>query len=89
MTTNLKTIKNAGFNILKAKSNDNVAFTNVMTNRNRKNFLFLTNVNGEVLFIDGRPYSPIGGVSAFVELLPYLNNEGFEFKKLTSDFITN
>ena len=45
----------------------------------------LANAKNELLHIDGEVYTPVGGVLAFAELLPFLKNEGFEFKKLENN----
>ena len=83
MKNTTKILKGAGYKAVKYTAPKNVILENPLTGRASKTVKVLENSKGETLHIDGKIYMPIGGASAFVELLPYLQNEGFSFIKLT------
>lgn len=82
MNTTTKILKEAGYKVVNYIAPKNVIFENLLTGRASKYAKILVNSKGEALHIDGKMYTPIGGASAFVELLPYLQNEGFAFIKI-------
>ena len=82
MNTTTKTLKEAGYKVVKYTAPKNVILENLLTGRASKSAKVLENSKGETLHIDGKIYIPIGGALAFVELLPYLQNEGFSFIKI-------
>ena len=77
-----KQLREAGYKVVKYTAPKNVILENSLTGRASKCAKVLENSKGEVLHIDGEIYMPIGGASAFVELLPYFQNEGFSFMKI-------
>ena len=79
MKNTTKILKDAGYKVVKYTAPNNVILKNLLTGRALKSAKVLENSKGEVLHIDGKIYMPIGGASSFVELLPYLQNEGFSF----------
>ena len=79
MKNTTKILKEAGYKVVNYTAPKNVIFENFLTGRASKSAKVLENSKGEILHIDGKVYMPIGGASAFVELLPYLQNEGFSF----------
>ena len=79
MKNTTKILKEAGYKVVKYTAPNNVILENSLTGRASKSAKVLENSKGEILHIDGKVYMPIGGASAFVELLPYLQNEGFSF----------
>ena len=79
MKNTTKILKDAGYKVVNYSAHKNIIFENFLTGRASKYTKILVNSKGEALHIDGKMYTPIGGDSAFVELLPYLINEGFSF----------
>ena len=79
MKNTTKILKDAGYKVVKYTAPNNMILENLLTGRALKSAKVLENSKGEVLHIDGKIYMPIGGDSAFVDLLPYLQNEGFSF----------
>ena len=84
MKNTTKILKDAGYKVVKYTAPNNVILENSLTGRASKSAKVLENSKGEILHIDGKVYMPIGGASAFVELLPYLQNEGFSFIQINS-----
>ena len=82
MKNTTKQLREAGYKVVKYTAPKNVILENSLTGRASKSAKVLENSKGEVLHIDGKIYMPIGGASAFVELLPYFQNEGFSFMKI-------
>ena len=82
MNTTTKILKEAGYKVVKYTAPKNVILENLLTGRASKSAKVLENSKGEILHIDGEIYMPIGGALAFVELLPYFQNEGFSFMKI-------
>ena len=82
MNTTTKILKEAGYKVVKYTAPNNVILENLLTDRASKSAKVLENSKGEILHIDGKIYMPIGGALAFVELLPYFQNEGFSFMKI-------
>ena len=86
MTPRVKKLKENGFKVVKlTASKEGISFYSPLTNRPSKNIKALANAKNELLHIDGEVYTPVGGDLAFAELLPFLKNEGFEFKKLENN----
>ena len=82
MKNTTKILREAGYKVVKYTAPNNVILENSLTGRASKSAKVLENSKGEVLHIDSKIYMPIGGASAFVELLPFLQNEGFSFIQL-------
>ena len=86
MKTSVKTLKENGLKVVNlTASKEGVSFYSSLTNRPSKNLKALANSKNELLHIDGEVYTPLGGALAFAELIPFLKNEGFEFKKLDNN----
>lgn len=86
MTPSVKKLKENGLKVVKlTASKEGISFYSALTNRPKKNLYALANAKNELLHIDGEVYTPLGGALAFAELIPYLKNEGFEFKKLDNE----